>query len=379
MKKTKKDLKSIYLYGVIAVVAVGALASPFVLGSSLSAESIGDLRERTEKLEQQIEAANDQANKLKQRGNTLKEEIEALDIKITRANAQIELTDAKIAQLAKELKAAQVELERQKALLKASMRALYIRGDASTVELLVGSDSFSEFIDEQVYLERIKLGIQESANKVIELKQKIEAQQNEQIELKKQQEAQRELVRKARAEQAQILAETQGMESKFRARSTHLQKQQAKLLAEIVARSRVITGVGTGSYPWANYRGGSWTHAGSCGYGDDIDPWGYCYRQCVSFAAWRLYSAGKNPPKFYGNAENWDDAARANGIPTGSSPRVGAIAVWNGFEGHVAYVEEVLGGGQVRISEYNAVPALQGKYSQRIINSGDPATYIYFK
>lgn len=376
MKKTK-NLQSISTYTTVALIA-GALIAPFVMSVHLKAESIGELRAKTEKLEKQIKAADKQASKLNQRGKTLKEEIERLDSKISRANAQINLTNTKIAKLEKELQVAQKELDRQKELLKASMRALYIRGGASTVELLVGSDSFSEFIDEQVYLERLKLGIQDSANKVIELKQKIEAQQNEQIALKEQQEAQRELVRKARAEQSRLLAETQGMESKYRARSAHLQKQQAKLLSEIVARSRVLTGVGTGSYPWANYRGNSWTHGESCGYGDDIDPWGYCYRQCVSFAAWRLYSAGKTPPKNYGNAENWDNAARANGIPTGSKPRVGAIAVWNGFEGHVAYVEEILGNGEVRISEYNAVPALKGKYSQRIINKSDPATYIYF-
>ena len=144
-------------------------------------------------------------------------------------------------------------------------------------------------------------------------------------------------------------------------------------------RGCVITGVGTGSYPWAEYRSGNWTHGGSCNYGDDIDQWGYCYRQCTSFAAWRLYSVGKTPPKYYGNAENWDNAAEADGIPTGNEPKVGAIAVWSGFEGHVAYVEEIMGGGKVRISEYNAVPSLGGKYSQRVINANDPAKYVYFE
>ena len=379
MKKTKNGLKSICLPILATVFLLAAIAGPFYAGAKTAAESLSELRARTAKLEKEIKSANNQADKLRQRGNTLREEIEALDNKIAKANAQIELTSAKIALLEKELEIAQKELDRQKELLKASMRALYIRSDASTVELLVGSDSFSEFIDEQVYLERLKLGIQDSAQKVIALKQKIEAQQTEQIKLRKQQEAQRELVRLARAEQQLLLIETRGQETNFRARSANLQKKQAKLLAEIVSRSTVISGVGTGSYPWANYKGDTWSHAQSCGYGDDIDPWGYCYRQCTSFAAWRLYSAGKTPPKGYGNAENWDNAARAEGLSTGKTPKVGAIAVWDGFEGHVAYVEEVMGGGRVRISEYNAVPALQGKYSQRIIYSDDPAAYIYFK
>lgn len=377
--KTKKGLQSSLLMITSAVIVFGVLATPFALQMSLRAESVRNLRAKTEALEKQIEAANKQASRLKQRASSLKEEIEALDRKIAKATAQIKLTSLKIAQLEKELDQAEKELERQKELLKASMRALYKRTGASTVELLIGSDSFSEFIDEQVYLERLKLGIHDSANRVIELKQKIEARQNEQIALKKQQEAQRELVKKARAEQSRLLAETQGMESKFRARSAKLQKQQAELLAEIVARSRVLTGLGTGSYPWANYRGSSWAHSKSCSYPDDGDPWGYCFRQCTSFAAWRLYAADKTPPKYYGNAENWDNAAKADGIDTGTKPRKGAIAVWNGAEGHVAFVEEILGNGEVRISEYNAVPALKGKYSQRIISADDPSIYIYFE
>jgi peptidoglycan DL-endopeptidase CwlO len=378
MKNKKTKLKTYSICAIATVVAVGAMATPFLLPATSAAATLGELREKTNRLEKQIKQANQRAENLNRRGDSLQTVIASLDAKIAKATTQIQLTQTKIAKLEKELEVKEKELDRQKELLKASMRALYKRSDASTVELLVGSDSFSEFIDEQVYLERLKLGIQDSATRVIELKQQIEAQKTEQENLKEQQEAQRALVLKAKHEQAVLLAETRGQESAYRARSASLQKQQAKLLSEIVARSRVLSGVGTGSYPWASYKGKKWTHEGSCYYGNDIDPWGYCYRQCTSFAAWRLYSAGKKPPKSYGNAENWDNAAKADGYKTSSKPKVGAIAVWNGVEGHVAYVEEVFGNGEVRISEYNAVPPLGGKYSQRIISANDPAAYIYF-
>jgi len=377
-KMTKNRFIKVGVIPLMVAVLVVGFAMPFVNPTKGAAETVQELRNRANALQQEINDNNSQAASLAQQGDTLKTAIASLDLQIQQASTQIQLTSTKIDQLQVELDNAQKELDRQKGLLKANMRALYKRGDVSSVELIVGSDSFSKYIDEQEYLERLKLGIQDSAQKVIELKQQISSQQQQQKDLKKQQEAQRELIQKAKNEQAAILAETQGQEAKYRERSSELQKQQAALLADIVARSTVISGVGTGSYPWANYREGSWTHAGSCNYGDDIDPWGYCYRQCVSFVAWRLYSAGKTPPKYFGNAENWDDAAKARGIPVGSTPQVGAVAVWNGYQGHVAYVEEVLGGGKVRISEYNAVPALQGRYSQRIINAGDPAAYIYF-
>ena len=363
-------------------VAIIFLLSSFIVGSlapnrPLQAETLDQLRAKTAKLKKEINDNSAKADKLRDQGDSLKTAIAALDVEIQQANAQIELTSAKIAQLNAELMVAEKELDRQKELLKANMRALYKRGGVSTVELLVGSDSFSQFIDEQEYLERLKLGVQESTEKVIDIKQRIEGQKNDQVNLKRQQEAQRELVRTAKDKQAKLLDETKGRESAYRVRSAKLQEQQSKVLAQIVARSRVISGVGNGSYPWANYREGSWNHQDSCTYGDDRNRWG-CFRQCTHFVGWRLSKEGKRTPNYYGNADNWLIKAKSDGIPTGSKPRVGAVAVWDNFnEGHVAYVEEIKG-GEVRISEYNAVPAYQGRYSQRIIDATDPSGYIYF-
>lgn len=380
MKKINKQFikRNPALIPVSIVVSAALVAAPFMSlqAPSTEAATLDELRARTAQLEQEIKDNTNQAEQLKAQGDTLKNKIAELDLQIHQANTQIAFTETRIATLQIELEQAQTELERQKMLLKASIRALYKRGDASTVEMIVGSDNFSQFIDEQEYLERLKVGVQDSTNKVVALKNQIQTQQNEQIELKKQQEAQRALVSQAKNEQAVLLAETQGQESRYRTRSASLLEEQKKVLNEIVARSRVITGVGTGAYPWASYREGNWTHQGSCNYGDDIDNWGYCYRQCTSYVAWKLYSTGKNPPKYYGDAGNWILNA-AGKYETGSQPRPGAIAVWSGFnEGHVAYVEEV-NGNQVRISEFNAVPAYEGRYSQRIIDANDPTGYIY--
>jgi surface antigen len=62
----------------------------------------------------------------------------------------------------------------------------------------------------------------------------------------------------------------------------------------------------------------------------------------------------------------------------GSTPKVGSVAVWGGWEGHVAYVEEVYSNGTIRVSEYNAVPSLQGRYSQRVMSANDPDMFLYF-
>jgi surface antigen len=64
------------------------------------------------------------------------------------------------------------------------------------------------------------------------------------------------------------------------------------------------------------------------------------------------YAKNRRPdlPNNLGNANTWLSRAAAQGIPTGSAPRAGAI----GQRGmHVVYVESVNGNGTVNISEMN--------------------------
>jgi surface antigen len=105
------------------------------------------------------------------------------------------------------------------------------------------------------------------------------------------------------------------------------------------------------------------------------DSFGFVKRQCVSYAAWRLYKAGhriSNSSGHWGYAYHWDDAARTLGKRVTSTPKVGAIAQWNAYEkstyypssggtgtmqagryGHVAWVAGVYSNGSVLVRQYN--------------------------
>jgi surface antigen len=68
--------------------------------------------------------------------------------------------------------------------------------------------------------------------------------------------------------------------------------------------------------------------------GGDHFPWGWC--------TW--YAASRRYVPWSGNANTWYGSAQAYGFPVGHYPRAGAIMVtWEGWWGHVAYVEAVNG------------------------------------
>ena len=119
-----------------------------------------------------------------------------------------------------------------------------------------------------------------------------------------------------------------------------------------------------------------------------VDPWNFYKGQCTSFAAWRvrhnLGVAFSNSYKgqHWGNAEHWDNAARAAGIPVYTSPKVGDIAVRSsGTYGHVAYVAKVNSDGSFMVEEYNHVRSDTYSYRRATRGTGSEqfSDFIRFK
>ena len=109
-----------------------------------------------------------------------------------------------------------------------------------------------------------------------------------------------------------------------------------------------------------------WAIDGSIG-----DPWGFVLRNCTSFVAWRLRERGGADfgnsfrGRHWGDARDWDEAARALGIRVDHVPAIGAVAQSDaGSAGHVAWVSAI-GRGTVTIEEYNH--ATPGGYGTRTV------------
>lgn len=208
--------KKIVMILLAALFVAGSFVMPFAARNhTVKALTLDELRAQANSLQTQIDANNAEAKRLSKESDTISKKINEYDLQIQQINAQIQLTSIKLQQLDLELNKAQKELDRQKELLKASIQALYKKGGVSTVELLVGSDSFSQFINDQTYLEKLKNGIQTSAEKVIILKQQIQTQQTQQKDLLAQQESQKNSLSTIRSQQANLLATTQGEQAKY--------------------------------------------------------------------------------------------------------------------------------------------------------------------
>jgi surface antigen len=127
-----------------------------------------------------------------------------------------------------------------------------------------------------------------------------------------------------------------------------------------------------------------WGYGGTAGgHFRPSDPWGYEYRNCTSYVAWRLARAEVRVSLFrdLGNASQWiASVARERGVVVSRIPSPGAVAVWvvaTGV-GHVAWVDSARAapaGVTVTVSDYN--DAGTGGYATHVVTT-PPTGYIHF-
>jgi surface antigen len=120
-------------------------------------------------------------------------------------------------------------------------------------------------------------------------------------------------------------------------------------------------------------------------YGES-DPWGYYLRNCTSYVAWQLAQDGV-PARYFnfasyalGNANEWLADARSPSwsLPTGSTPKVGAVAVSVSVD-HVMFVTGVESNGMITVQEYSYSSAGNGDIQTSTPSALGISGYIYYE
>lgn len=284
--------------------------------------------------------------------------------------------------------ALEAEIADEREILKDSIRQLYIENDMTMLEKMASSSNLSDYVEKEQYTLSAQAKVKQGMDKIAMLqnqqkKQKSQIEQllvdNKTMQAKMNAEKQEvdRLLNLNMAQQAEYSRTIATNNSQIGA----LEREQAEENARFL-RSQTVQGgsytqlaapgnlraVNGYDYPWAN---APWPN-------DIPDPWGMYQRQCVSYTAWKVSASGRSMPSWggRGNANQWDDNARAAGIPVDGNPRAGDVAIRNGGTyGHSMYVESVNSDGTINISQYNV--NWDGAYSEARINPSG-LVFIHF-
>ncbi len=329
--------------------------------------SVADCQAQINNLSNQNNQTQASLNALEVQAGSYEATIDALQAQISGLQQQISTNEAQQVQT-------QQQLDQQKKTLGENIKAMYLEGDISTLEILASSNNLSTYVNRQQYRNTVQNKVKASVDKISALKVQLAQLHTALI-------GQQNQLAATESEQSRLLSLNEDQQSQFNSQLASNKSAINQLRAQIVALNTPVgsnftySGSCGGGYP-ASAGPGLWGSTWGCNYGQDntIDNWGMFNRECVSYTAWMVheeYISGEiahDMPNWggVGNANQWIDDAESYGIPVDQSPQSGDIAIRpasgiSGDVGHAMYVGAV-SGNQIYVQQYNA--DLRGNYSE---------------
>ncbi len=380
--KIKRNIASLFLAAVI--VATNILPTP--RARAYTQQDLNDVNSKISDLRTQISQYEEQASAYAAEANSIQAEINSLQAQQNALRTQIELKEAERQQLIIEIEATTKRINTNSDTVGYTIAQFYYNDEISMLERMASSESFSSFIDEEMQMSSIS----DTLSKIIEenknLKAELETKKKTAEMILKDLVSQRQQLALLEQEQAALLAQTRENEASYRqlkataaSQKAALEEQQQKILADL-ARQYNVTGVTAG-----DPRKGGYPYSNRCPQQKDafVDQWGMYICECVSYAAWKVYSTYGYMPYWggRGHAKQWLANARSAGYTVSNIPKVGTVGIsTGGAYGHAVWVEAV-SGNRVYISQYNyrnaATGYRAGEYSEQWVDKG-MYQYIYF-
>lgn len=374
-KKISLATKSIMIFILAGVLLFGATLMP--QASQVEADDISD---EIAALQAENQRFSDEISDLESVATSYEDAISKLQSEINYLQGKIDHNLAQQHKLKQQIKKAQIELNKQRKFLGEYIKAMYVDNTMSTIEMLATSKDLSDFVDKEAYRNAAQRQVQETLKKVTKLQSELKVKKERVEQLLEEQQTEQSKLEGRRSEQQSLLNQNQSQRDEFNRKTA----ENDDRIAELIAQQRAANLSTDGGYYFlrfpgqaagfnpANYEykgyGFSMSTLPGCGNPDpytgevdSTDRWGYCTRQCVSYAAWAVEASGREAPMWYGSARNWVAAAHSQGIPVYRTPQKGDIAIsTSGYWGHAMYVEDV-SGSQIYVSQYNA--GLAGEFS----------------
>ena len=215
---------------------IAVVLTTFVLGSSvlpLQADELSDLRNKQQQLEQKEQKARGELKQLTNTADKLEQLIKDLASQISVAKANLEKKEIAYNKAVQEvtiaeekLREKEKELEERRGVLRERVRAIYIEGQVSYLEIILASEDFGDFITRLEYFNRIVDSDQRILADINQKKQEVEKKKEELI-------VQRDHAAKLKGEAAQAKADLDRKNSDYKVALNNNKKAQDDIFEQI--------------------------------------------------------------------------------------------------------------------------------------------------
>lgn len=257
---------------------------------SVSAETVAEIQAEQDRLEAEKQELQNKLDQLRSEEaekqayqDTLQEKIDVLQEQIDTTRQNIEDLNNSITELTMKLDASEAEIQDTIDEFKERLVALYAAGSVSTLEILLDSDSLSEFATRSKMLETMTAHDQELVDKLEAYVESTEAERTERqqqmeevAELKKDLESQQKELDALYEENAAAIVEIQGAEgateNALAANEEELAASEERMLAAIEAQKAAEEAAQAGQGGGGSSSGGSISYPSGGGGVEGFNP-----------------------------------------------------------------------------------------------------------
>lgn len=245
--ETKTILKISGIAAVIGLITVGIFVfatNKFVFAQANQKDVLNDKLQRLQKqinsYQQSIAQTRKQGASLQNEINIYDNQIASLELQVQANATQIEDTNLQITELQTQIDRRKVEIDENKVILGSLIRQLAELDDNSFVQIGLGTDNFSAFLDQVQYNRSVSEQVYTLVAKIKEIKSKLETQQadlkkslQKLEELSEQLKIANEALNEDRQSKANLLAQTKGTEKNYQKLLSASNAEEDKIQEEL--------------------------------------------------------------------------------------------------------------------------------------------------
>lgn len=220
------------------------------VGMNLNAASSSQLQSEINKLKQENQEIQSKINSLKNNIAKQEELKAAIEQKIANVHKQINLCNQEISQInskiaanEKEIKEKNAEIEADELAFKKRIRAIYMSNTSSSVQVLLGADNFSQFLELSQLTASVSARDKLMIEKITAALKVLEEKQQENDKLLKEQLAVKETVTQKQKELEAESKEIQSVITSINADKGELQNEKAENDAAIKAKQKELAAI----------------------------------------------------------------------------------------------------------------------------------------
>ena len=226
-KRTYTRISHMSRVGTVLAVSAFVVASGVQLIEPTTAAA-RDYNAEIKALQNQIDDYNKRSSELSAQSDTLQSKIAELQNQQATIQKQIDLSAAEKAQLEQQIADSEAKIKEQTKNLSESLKAQYYNDQTTSLDVLMNSNSVSDYVDRQARQSVVSSEIKKSVNRVKSMKADLELKKARvEVVISQQSEQKRELA-DSQAEQQKLLDDTQGQEAKYQELTA---QSNAKLLS----------------------------------------------------------------------------------------------------------------------------------------------------